>query len=150
MASYDSKDGVWIPKIEKVALIDKESGEPYIYEGPDRAAFEYLKAQGVDHLGVPFYKDSEIIFRAKQFNMTLEEFCELHKNTEAERTKKYDAAHAVKQLHKPLKPNERKAPIKVESGGKDTANPKNNMDGALAPLPSNVPSGIEKQALNRA
>lgn len=149
MPSYDSKDGVWIPKIEKVALINKETDEPFIYEGPDRAAFAYLKEQGVDHLGVPFDKDPDIIFRAKQFNMTLEEFCELSKNTEAARKATFDKAHAEKQLHRPIKPEERKKPVNPESGGKDTTNPKNNMAGAMTGLPSNVPAELGKQALNK-
>lgn len=146
MASFDSKDGVWIPKTEKVALVERESGEPFIYEGPDRAALDYLKKEGVDHLGVHFTKDADIIFRAKQLNMTLEEFCELHKNTEAERKKTFDAAHATKVLHRPTP---RKEGVKDLGGGKDFANQKNNMSGALGELPSTVPSNIGQHALNK-
>lgn len=144
MPSYDSRDGVWTPKTEKVALVDKETGEPFIYEGPDRAATEYLKSQGVESLGVLFYKDPEIIIRARQLNMSVEEFCELHMNTPEKRDAYFKERHSKKQLHRP---EPRKQGSKFESGGKDTAG-SNHMEGKLSDLPANVPSGIAKQKLN--
>ena len=81
MPNYVSVNGIWYPAEEKVALVnnDKEpkkyptpegekiiqSGEPFIYKGPDRAAeFELYKA-GVKTFGIDFRTDPEIIGRAR-------------------------------------------------------------------------------------
>ena len=37
MPTYISRDGLWEPAKEKVAIKDK-NGEPIVYDGPDRAA----------------------------------------------------------------------------------------------------------------
>lgn len=72
MPRYVSKDGEWYPALEKVSLIDhvgkdgRQPGDPYIYEGPDRAAlFELFKA-GVEKFGVHFMHDSDLIRRVKE------------------------------------------------------------------------------------
>jgi hypothetical protein len=75
---YISKGGRWYPAKEKVALknITKETkvidgeevgpGEPYIYEGPDRAALFELFREKVETFGIEFEKDPELINRVRQ------------------------------------------------------------------------------------
>jgi len=77
MPSYVSVEGIFYPAKEKVSLkniTDKpkeidgkivEPGEPYIYEGADRAAlFEMYKA-GVSEFGGDFRYDSEFLNRIR-------------------------------------------------------------------------------------
>jgi hypothetical protein len=45
MPNFVSKEGVWVPAMEKVAITNKD-GEPEIYEGPDREALKMLKEMG--------------------------------------------------------------------------------------------------------
>lgn len=66
MPRFVSKDGVWYPAKEKVSLVNKDTGEPYIYEGPDRAAeFELFLAKQ-ETFGVNFKDDPDLIERARQ------------------------------------------------------------------------------------
>ena len=71
MPQFISKDGVWYPAKEKVALIDhkgtdgRQPGEPYIYEGADRAALFELYKAGVETFGVDFHRDPELLHRVK-------------------------------------------------------------------------------------
>lgn len=118
MPSYISKDGVCRPAIEKVALVDK-NGEPFIYDGPDRAATEYLKTTGEDHLGMPFWEDPEIIDRAHERRKTVEEFCKTSIHTKEKREKEYAEKVKEKVLHKlPTRKPMQKA---SQSGGMNTA-----------------------------
>jgi len=118
MPTYNSKDGVWKPAIERVALVDK-NGDPHIYEGPDRAATEYLKEVGEDHLGMPFYEDPEIIDRAHDRHMTVDQFCKTSVHTPEKREKEFQEKAKVKANHKLP---ERKAAIKqTQTGGTNTA-----------------------------
>lgn len=73
MPTYVSDKGRWFPAKEKIGLINysKEAfeyegkvinpGDPFIYEGPDRAAYKVLKEQGIDFLGVDFRHDPEFL-----------------------------------------------------------------------------------------
>ena len=81
MPKYVSKDGVWYPMKEKVSLTnhsDKpieypkgsgkfiQPGEPFIYEGADRASmFELFKAKQ-ETFGMSFFKDPDLIARVRQ------------------------------------------------------------------------------------
>jgi len=54
MPKFISDEGVWVPAKEKVALVRvNEDGneEPFIYEGPDRAAMEMLKDMDLAEVG---------------------------------------------------------------------------------------------------
>ena len=84
MPRFISKDGVWHPEKEKIALknISDETivnpstegknvgeevapGDDFIYEGPDRAAlFELFKAK-VETLGQDFHHDMDLIQRVR-------------------------------------------------------------------------------------
>ena len=45
MPSFVSKQGLWDAAHERVAYVDKE-GQPQIYDGPDRAALEFIQKEG--------------------------------------------------------------------------------------------------------
>jgi hypothetical protein len=73
MSRFISKEGIWFAAKEKVGLINysgktkiingKEVAplEPYIYEGPDRAALYELYQQKVETLGQNFRRDTEFL-----------------------------------------------------------------------------------------
>ena len=72
MPKYISKDGVWHPAKEKVPLVDhkgtdgRKKGDPYIYEGPDRAALLELFRAGEDHFGRDFHHDADLLRRIRE------------------------------------------------------------------------------------
>lgn len=86
MPTWISKDGVWHPAKEKVGLTNLSGktktvdgkkvkpGEPYVYEGPDRAALFELYKEKVDTLGTEFISDPEFINRVRQLGFTMEEY----------------------------------------------------------------------------
>lgn len=74
MGSWVSELGVWKPAKEKA--VNRDTGE--LYEGPDRVATEFLKEEGVSHLGMDARKDPENIMRARQLGMSVEEFLQMN------------------------------------------------------------------------
>ena len=128
MGTWISKDGIQTPSKEKVALTDPKTGEPFIYEGPDRSATEYLKEQGVPFIGQHFSKDPEIIMRARQLNMSVEEFCQTAYYTEEMRKK--DQAEKEKVVNTHQEPT-RKQSSKFNSGGKNTAGTSGHLEGGF-------------------
>jgi hypothetical protein len=78
MSNWTSHDGKWFPSKEKVALTNITSkvkeingqkvqpGDPFIYEGPDRAAMFELFKDKVENLGMDFRNDTELINRVRQ------------------------------------------------------------------------------------
>lgn len=129
MPSFISKDGVWTPKTEKVALKNKD-GEPMIYEGPDRAATDMLKESGEDHLGMHFTQDPDIINRAHERKQTIEEFTQQHKYTKEVREKQFKENAEKKVLHE--LPKKRPAKKQSQTGGVNTANPKASKFGGFS------------------
>jgi len=85
MPNYVSKDGIWHPSKERVALKNNSAtviknpseegskyhneniqpGDDYIYEGPDRASLFELFKQKVETLGNDFRHDPDLIYRVK-------------------------------------------------------------------------------------
>ena len=65
MPKWISRSGKWYPQNEKVGLINKQ-GEPYIYDGADRAALFVLWQDKVETLGMDFKIDPELLMRVKQ------------------------------------------------------------------------------------
>ncbi len=78
MPHYVSKDGKWYPRKEKVALVNRRkdtlvlnegkeneqvvnSGDPFIYEGVDRAAAFELYDAGVETFGEDFRHNTEFL-----------------------------------------------------------------------------------------
>lgn len=78
MPRYNSKDGVWFPAKEKVGLENNSgkeievngqkvaSGDPFVYEGPDRAALIELNEAGEETLGMNFENDPDLVDRVRQ------------------------------------------------------------------------------------
>jgi len=129
MPSYISRDGVWTPAQEKVALVNNETkpitingkevgpGEPYIYEGPDRAAEFELYQSGEKTFGVEFWKDPDMIQRAK--NLGYKDIFEYAKEMgwEKEKSEKdFEKKASVVQRHEPPKKSKAR---EIDGGGKD-------------------------------
>jgi hypothetical protein len=129
MPSYISNDGVWTPAKEKVALVNNENkpitingkeigpGEPYIYEGPDRAAEFELFQTGEKHFGVEFWKDPDMIQRAK--NLGYKDIFEYATEMGWERKKSqedFEKKASVVQKHEAPKKSKAR---EIEGGGKD-------------------------------
>ena len=117
MPSFISKGGIWEPAQERAVVGEK--GKEEIYVGPDRAAMEVLKAEGVTHLGQDFHNDPEMIMRARQLGYkTVDEYLTMYNYSKAEADKAYEKAKAQVITHEtPSK----KAPVVVQSGGDDTS-----------------------------
>jgi len=107
MPSFISKMGRWFPSKEKQYIPadpGKNIEEGYIYEGPDRAARAVLAEEGVEFLGTDARLDPEIIMRARQLGMTVDEFLKMHEppsqaTAEVERLKETQV-----ETHKDIKP----------------------------------------------
>ncbi len=127
MARYVSKDGVWSSAKEKVALT--KNGEPYVYEGPDRAAeFEFFKA-GVKTFGMDFHYDPDLINRAKQLGFKdVNEYASAmgYDKEKAEKDFKENAAFVTKH-ELPA----RKEGIEVFGGGVDKSGQGNDILGGF-------------------
>jgi len=63
MPSFVSKIGKWEAAHERVAYTDK-NGEPQIYDGPDRAAEEFIKQEG-GSVGQDALKDPQLMQAAR-------------------------------------------------------------------------------------
>jgi hypothetical protein len=128
MPTYNSKDGVWFAATERVALYDK-NGDPHIYDGPCRAATEYLKEVGEETLGMHFSQDPEIIDRAHERRMSIEQFCKTSINTDEKREAAFKEAASKKVNHKLP---ERKPMTKAgQSGGSNTAGGAGSLEGGF-------------------
>ena len=131
MPNFISKDGVWFPSKEKVALVNRSNkarmvkgkrvkpGEPYIYEGADRAALFMFYEQGVDELGKDFRRDPEMVDRVRKLGFpNMDSYLEFigHDKEKVEETfKKHAAIISKHELPKEV------AAIKTLGGGRDYA-----------------------------
>ena len=125
MGSWVSKDGVHVPAQEEVALKDKD-GKPYIYKGADRSATEYLKEQGVDHLGSPWWEYPDMIARVRQVhNCSMDEYKKMTGYDEATTKEIIEKNLKEVTLHSdsPRKPGvrPRSGPIEGAFGDKEEA-----------------------------
>ena len=125
MPNFVSKDGVWYPANEKVGLTDhkgtdgRKKGDPYVYEGPDRAAlFELFKA-GVETFGGDFRHDAELLNRVRSLGFdSVDQYAQ---------AVGYDPKKAEKEFkEKASKVTKHELPKKVEAiqklgGGTDTS-----------------------------
>lgn len=131
MSNFISKDGKWYPAKEKVGLVNTSGktkvvndkkvlpGEPYIYEGPDRAALFELFKEKVETFGQDFRQDIDLIQRVKQLGYTsVNEYAQVmgydKEKVEEEFKKKAEV------VHKHELPEKVKA-IQELGGGRDTA-----------------------------
>ena len=100
MPTYISNRGVWTPAKEEtyvdyaVSKLKQNKGKKsYAYSGPDRAAVEALKEAGEESFGESAERNADNIMRARQMNMTVQEFLKLNepptkKQLESEEAKK--------------------------------------------------------------
>jgi len=130
--------GRWFPKKEKVALKNNgneamvnpsatwsnhygeviQPGEPYIYEGPDRAAMLQLFEEKTEWLGSDFHMDPELISRVKQLGYPdVESYAVVMGYDRVKAKKRFEEATASINKHEP--PPKVK-PIDALGGGLDT------------------------------
>lgn len=129
MPSYVSHNGVWEPALEKVALVKKD-GEPFVYEGKDRAALEAIK--NGDVTSQPFWKDTEFINRVRQVhNMSMKEYMDANGFDEKTSKEEFEKKLSIVNYHKP---EARKSPKKQRSGGVDTTGQGENYEGNFGSL----------------
>jgi len=141
MPKFISDEGVWVPSKEKVALerINDETGEkePFIYEGPDRAALEMLKELDLaeqGYMGTHFSENADLyeLARAKGYNSVEDYVKKLG----------YDASKAKALVEKYKKINNTHAlPEKVvgkdfPGGGVNTAGTGNDKKGGFGDIPA--------------
>ena len=131
MARYVSKEGVWHPAKERIALknlsgkvkeVDGEKIQPkeqYIYKGADRAALYEMFKEGVSTFGRNFREDPDFraAIRNQGFN-SVEEYLKAMGYDEEKANKDFEEKAAV--VHKDELP-EKVAAIKTLGGGVDTA-----------------------------
>lgn len=126
MPSFNSNMGIWEPAHENVVVRDKKTNKLNIYDGPDRAATEDLEKNG-GKMGMEVSRDPEVIHRARQLNMTTEQFLQLNKDVTPEETAKAKAAKDKVITHEDPTP---KPAVNSFSGGK--------VKGGFGDLPTNL------------
>jgi len=144
MGTWISKNGVMVPAKEKVGLVNNTGktitvdgkqvapGEPYVYEGPDRSATEYLKEQGVESLGRNFWEDPELIGRVRQIhNCSIKEYMEMMGYNEKTTVDEFNKKLSEVVLHKDPP---RKSGNKFNSGGRNTAGNSGHYEGDFGDL----------------
>lgn len=129
MPKYVSRDGVWTPAKEKVAITNSK-GEPEVYEGPDRAALDEIKAGNIE--SKPFWKDTEFIQRIRQVhNMSMEEY--MKSNGYDEKTSNEEFEKKLKEVNIHADPP-RKGGKRFQSGGRNTAGNSGHYEGDFGDL----------------
>jgi len=138
--TWISKDGEWSPAKEKVALVNRsdksrtingkrvQPGDPYIYEGPDRAALYELFKTKQEKLGLNFKTDPEFINRVRQLGFTMDDYLKFvgYNPEEVEENFKKHAATVNKHEIK-----EKVKAIDVLGGGIDTSGMNPNRYGGF-------------------
>ncbi len=126
MPNWVSKDGKWFPAKEHVVLphmsgkVDPKTGKSLeVYDGPDRAALFELFKQKVEHLGMDFRDDVELITRVKQLGYkSVDEYAKVMGYDPEKATKNFEEKASKVNLHElPKKVKE----IEILGGGKDFA-----------------------------
>lgn len=109
MPSFISKGGSWAPAKEKAVNI--RTGETY--SGPDREAKRMIDEAG-GRMGMLATEDPENIMRARQLNMSVEDYLKLGAPPEAQQKKAEEEKEKVVNEHKAPK---RKPGVKTQGGG---------------------------------
>ena len=146
--------GKWYPAKEKVGLrnnSDKaivnpsatysnyygqtvQPGEPYIYEGPDRAALLQLWEEGVDHLGADFRNDPDLISRVKQMGFNnVTEFARVFGWDEAKAKERFNKFASVTTSHEII---DKAKAIKELGGGTDMSGSGQDVYGGFGEPPN--------------
>lgn len=109
MPSFKSNGGAWSPAQEKSVNI--RTGE--VYQGPDREAAQMIKDNG-GRMGMESKNDPENIMRARQLNMSVEEYLKLGAPPEEMVAKAEEEKEKAVVEHKAPK---RKAAVQTQGGG---------------------------------
>jgi len=98
MPTFVSKNGMWNPAKERTSYIDKD-GVPQIYDGPDRAASEFIEQEG-GTVGQDALKDPQLLQASRNAGFpTLEAYLEYFKPT-AQEVEAVEKAQANTIAHK--------------------------------------------------
>lgn len=131
MSTFVSDEGVWRPANEKVGLVNKsdkviinngkevQPGDPFVYEGPDRAAVEELEKEDEKTLGKDFRTDPEYLQATRNmgFNNPDEHLSQIGYDKEKAKSKFREKAKTT-MAHEPP---EKKEEVLAMGGGKDTS-----------------------------
>lgn len=145
MPKYVSKEGVWYPAKERIALknlsgktkiVDGKEiqpGDDYIYEGADRAAlFELFKA-GVETFGQDFRKNPEFLQAVRnQGFQNVDEFLKAMGYDEKKALEEFEKKASV--IHKDELPEKVKM-VQILGGGQDTSGGGQDRYGGFGPQP---------------
>jgi hypothetical protein len=136
MPSWVSKGGVWEPALERVVDPNAAPGKE-IYEGPDRAALEQLKEEGVTALGNHFRLDPELQTRARQMGFKdVDEYLKTYGWDVKKADEDYQKKKTVVNHHKD---EVRVPPPVLRSGGDDESRSGKGRKGGFD-VPADVPT----------
>jgi hypothetical protein len=118
MPNYNSIGGKWEPAKERVVLPNAEPGKE-VYEGPDRAALEQMREQGVESFGQDFMLDPDLQIRARSLGFkTVKEYLNVYGYDEKKSQEQFAKTRARVVDHKRPQP---KPAVRIEGGGTNTA-----------------------------
>jgi hypothetical protein len=145
VGTWVSKDGVWYPAKERLALKnlsgkvktvdgkEVQPGDDYIYEGADRVALFELFKEGVETLGQDFRKNPEFLQALRnQGYQSVDEYLKAIGYSAEEVEAKFKANAAV--VNKGDMKKTVKA-IEIMGGGVDTAGVSKTRYGGFGPQP---------------
>jgi len=136
MSRWISCDGKWFPALEKVSLVNHgpekkhpktgetiKTGEPYIYEGPDRGALFELwqidKEGKVTYIGKDFKTDLDFLRMIKdQGFKNLKEYLDYVDYDGVKSKEEFDKKASMVTSHEIT---HRENPLEVIAGGADTS-----------------------------
>ena len=131
MSTYVSAEGLWYPGKEKVGLVNKSKktikidgkdikpGEPFIYEGPDRAALIELHKAGEENFGITFRQNPEFLQAVRNMGFNdVEKYLEWAGYDKEKADKDFQAKIARVSKHELPK---RVESINIIGGGQNTA-----------------------------
>jgi len=109
MPTYNSNKGVWTAAKEDVYVDYSQSKfkankgrKSFHHVGPDRAAVDQLKEVGQETLGMDVSTDPQLMEVAQKFNLTVPEYLERFKPTEAQIKAKEKASERVNDHSLPV------------------------------------------------
>lgn len=160
MPSFTSNKGVWYPARETIGLVyhgDKEilkedlpkgvtinsdvlkKGQPFLYDGPDRAALGVLAERKVESFGRDFRHDPEFLQAVRNMGFSsVEDYLKHVGYDEKADQKKYKEKTAKVRAHEIP---QRVAEIKVMGGGRDTSDGAQHRYGGFGE-PHETPAGV--------
>ncbi len=146
MPNFISVNGVFFPAKEKVGLVNHsgkvkeingmkvQPGDPYVYEGADRAALYMLFENKVESLGQDFQRDPQMIDMVRKMGFKdMKEYCEFVGVDPAESAKAAKEVLAV-MVNKHELPKRVKE-IEVMSGGTERGSGKEIRKGGFGDAP---------------